>query len=93
MVEGFDPLRIILFGSRARGDSDEDSYFDVLVVLPEVADKHGTAVVMLVALGNLAVPVDVTPTDAAEIAAHGGAASACALLCEFVTVLGHTAAS
>ena len=70
LVEGFDPLQIILFGSRARGDSDDDSDFDLLVVLPEVADKHATAVAMLVALGHLAVPVDVIPTDPAEIAAH-----------------------
>ena len=74
LVEGFDPLKIILFGSRARGDSDEDSDFDLLVVLPKVADKHAVAVAMLVALGHLAVPVDVIPTDPAEIAAHDCAA-------------------
>jgi predicted nucleotidyltransferase len=71
LVEGFDPLQVILFGSRARGDSDDNSDFDLLVVLPEVADKHATAVAMLVALGHLAVPVDVIPTDAREIALHG----------------------
>ena len=71
LVEGFDPLRIVLFGSRARGDSDENSDFDLLVVLPEVADKHATAVAMLVALGHLAVPVDVIPTDDTEIASNG----------------------
>jgi uncharacterized protein len=76
LVAGFDPLQIILFGSRARGDSDGDSDFDLLVVLPEVTDKHATAVAMLVALGHLAVPVDVIPADAAEIAAHGGGAAA-----------------
>jgi uncharacterized protein len=74
LVEGFDPLQIILFGSRARGDADDNSDFDLLVVLPQVADKHATAVAMLVALGQLAVPVDVIPTDTAEIAALGGAA-------------------
>jgi predicted nucleotidyltransferase len=74
LVEGFAPLQIILFGSRARGDSDDNSDFDLLVVLPEVADKHATAVAMLVALGHLAVPVDVIPTDPAEIAAHDAAA-------------------
>ncbi len=76
LVNGFDPLQIILFGSRARGDSDDRSDFDLLVVLPEVTDKHATAVAMLVALGHLAVPVDVIPTDAAEIAAQGHGAAA-----------------
>lgn len=68
LVDGFDPLQIILFGSRARGDSDDRSDFDLVVVLPEVTDKHATAVAMLVALGDLAIPVDVIPTDVAEIA-------------------------
>lgn len=70
LVDGFNPLQIILFGSRARGDSDDNSDFDLLVVLPEVTDKHATAVAMLVALGHLAVPVDVIPADAAEVAAQ-----------------------
>ena len=76
LVDCFDPLQIILFGSRARGDSDDGSDFDLLVVLPEVTDKHATAVAMLVALGHLAVPVDVIPADAAEIAAHSGSSAA-----------------
>ncbi|MBA4370582.1 MAG: nucleotidyltransferase domain-containing protein [Coriobacteriaceae bacterium] len=74
LVSGFDPLRILLFGSRARGEGDERSDFDLLVVLPKVADKHATAVAMLVALGHLAVPVDVIPTDPAEIERRGDAA-------------------
>ncbi len=76
LVNGFDPLQIILFGSRARGDSDARSDFDLVVVLPEVTDKHATAVAMLVALGHLAVPVDVIPADAAEIAEHSGGKAA-----------------
>ena len=72
LVDGFNPLQIILFGSRARGDSDDNSDFDLVVVLPEVADKHATAVAMLVALGHLAVPVDVIPADVAEVAAQVG---------------------
>ena len=76
LVDGFDPLQIILFGSRARGDSDDSSDFDLLVVLPEVTDKHATAVAMLVALGHLPVPVDVIPAAAAEIAAHRGSGAA-----------------
>lgn len=74
LVEGFDPLRIILFGSRARGDADARSDFDLLVVLPEVADKHATMVAMLLALGKFAVPVDIIPTDPTEIAARGSVA-------------------
>ena len=41
IVEGWDPVQIILFGSRARGDHREDSDVDLLVVLDEVADYAG----------------------------------------------------
>lgn len=33
IVRNFDPERIILFGSRARGDADPESDFDLLVVM------------------------------------------------------------
>ncbi|HSN75706.1 MAG TPA: nucleotidyltransferase domain-containing protein [Anaerolineae bacterium] len=35
IARDFDPLRIILFGSHARGDSTPDSDIDLLVVLHE----------------------------------------------------------
>lgn len=34
LVEGLSPARIYLFGSRARGDWDDDSDYDLLVVVP-----------------------------------------------------------
>ncbi len=36
----FHPLRIILFGSWARGDAQPGSDIDLLVVLPHVANKR-----------------------------------------------------
>ena len=36
LVAALRPERIYLFGSRARGDADQDSDFDLLVVVPEV---------------------------------------------------------
>ena len=36
LVAALRPERIYLFGSRARGDDDQDSDFDLLVVVPEV---------------------------------------------------------
>ncbi len=35
IVQQFDPLRIILFGSQARGDAGPWSDVDLLIVLPE----------------------------------------------------------
>lgn len=37
LVEAYDPERIYLFGSSARGDSGRDSDYDVLVVVPDDA--------------------------------------------------------
>jgi len=34
LVETLSPERIYLFGSQARGDADEDSDFDLMVVVP-----------------------------------------------------------
>jgi len=34
IVQGFHPERVILFGSYARGDADEDSDVDLLVIMP-----------------------------------------------------------
>jgi predicted nucleotidyltransferase len=43
VVAHFDPLRVILFGSRARGEAGVDSDIDLLVVLDDAApaDKLG----------------------------------------------------
>jgi predicted nucleotidyltransferase len=37
--------RMILFGSRARGDAEEDSHMDVLVILDEQPDKDARSYV------------------------------------------------
>jgi len=34
IVERFDPEKVVLFGSRARGDAREDSDYDILIVAP-----------------------------------------------------------
>jgi predicted nucleotidyltransferase len=67
LVAGFDPLRIVMFGSHARGDAREDSDLDLLVVLPAVDDKRAAAVAMLRALRGIPADIEVIPTDPAEI--------------------------
>ena len=66
-----DPLRIILFGSWARGQARPDSDLDLLVVLPHVENKRRAAVEILRALNGLPVSKDVVVTTPEEIAAHG----------------------
>jgi hypothetical protein len=40
LVEVYNPLRIYLFGSAARGDAGPDSDYDLMVILPDEAPQH-----------------------------------------------------
>ena len=71
IVRGFNPLRVILFGSHARGSATEESDIDLLVVLPEVADRRRATVEIRRALGDLPVSKDIIVTTPDEIARRG----------------------
>jgi uncharacterized protein len=58
IVTGFDPERIILFGSYARGDAGPDSDVDLLVVMKTESRKESTRAIRI-ALGVMGVPKDV----------------------------------
>ena len=55
--------RVILFGSRARGEADDGSDFDVLVIEPEVEDIAGEAVRLRRELRDVLAPIDVVVID------------------------------
>jgi predicted nucleotidyltransferase len=59
IAERFSPDRIILFGSRARGDGGPDSDIDLLVLFPEVADPKKRAAELYAALGDWTRPTDI----------------------------------
>lgn len=66
IVERFDPERIILFGSHARGAAGLDSDVDLLVVMPVEGSRREKAVEIGVALHDIRVPKDIivtTPED------------------------------
>jgi predicted nucleotidyltransferase len=71
LVEAFDPLRIVVFGSYARDDAHPGSDLDVLVVLPEVENKREAAIAMRRELGGLGIPFDVVVTTPEEIERRG----------------------
>jgi predicted nucleotidyltransferase len=71
ITKQFRPLRIVLFGSRARGQATASSDVDLLVVLPEVANKRHATVEVLRALGDLPVAADVVVTTPEELARRG----------------------
>jgi len=61
------PAKVILFGSHARGDADEHSDFDFLVVERELDDRVAEAVRLRRALRGLGAPVDVIVMDEALV--------------------------
>jgi uncharacterized protein len=61
------PAKVILFGSHARGDADEGSDFDFLVIEREVDDRLAEAVRLRRALRGFGAPVDVIVMDEALV--------------------------
>lgn len=75
IVDGWDPVQVILFGSRARGDNREDSDADLLVVLDEVDDHGGLRLAMNNALDCTRMRRDIklaTPADIVRMATVAG---------------------
>jgi uncharacterized protein len=69
IVETAQPEKIILFGSRARGDSRPNSDFDVLVIKESSEPSYRRDAPLYVALAGLPVEVEVlvyTPEEVAE---------------------------
>ena len=66
IVEVADPLRVLVFGSYARGEAARGSDLDLLVVLPHVEHRRDATVALRRALADLDVPKDVVVTSADE---------------------------
>ncbi|MGQ0742869.1 MAG: nucleotidyltransferase domain-containing protein [Acidimicrobiales bacterium] len=68
IVDACGPVRVILFGSVARGDDGPDSDIDILVVLPKLqrGERHELMGRLRSAI-RAVVPIDVLVTDPGEI--------------------------
>ena len=71
IVRGFDPLQIILFGSQARGDARPDSDVDLLIVMPDGADRRAVTVAVLACVADMPLAKDVVVTTPDEIRRRG----------------------
>lgn len=71
IAELFAPERIVLFGSRARGDAKDWSDVDLLVVMPNGTDRRAAAVEMRRSLRGLPVAKDIVVTTPDHIAHRG----------------------
>jgi predicted nucleotidyltransferase len=65
------PVRVILFGSHARGDARAGSDLDFLVIEPEVSDRHAEMVRLRSALHDLRRPIDVLVYSQAQVEEWG----------------------
>jgi len=66
VAEAHHPLKVILFGSYARGDAGEDSDLDLLVVEKDIPDPTGEYLRLREALGPVGVGVDLLLYSEAE---------------------------
>ena len=71
IVASFNPSRVLLFGSHARGSAGEWSDIDLLVVMGDVTDKRQVAIEIRRSLGDLVVSKDIVVTTPDEIAQRG----------------------
>ncbi len=71
VVERFDPRKVILFGSLARGEANYDSDVDLLVVFDEVEDERRVTVEILRVLKDLPISKDVVVTTSEELERRG----------------------
>ena len=56
--------RMIVFGSQAHGDARADSDIDLLVIEPDVPDRHAEMVRLSTLLGQRLIPADVVVMSA-----------------------------
>ena len=71
IVGQFQPARVVLFGSRARGGASEWSDVDLLVVMRNVADKRKAAVEIRRLLADMPFSKDIIVATPEEIARRG----------------------
>lgn len=71
LVEAADPVKVILFGSYARGEVTRHSDLDFLVILPTIESKYLEMVRLRRAIGSVGLPVDVLVYSVKEIEERG----------------------
>jgi predicted nucleotidyltransferase len=72
VVDASHPLRIVLFGSAARGEMTADSDLDVLVVVPDGTHRRRTAMVLYDRLSGFGVPVEFVVATVGDLDRYSG---------------------
>jgi predicted nucleotidyltransferase len=71
IVEEFDPQKVILFGSHARGMAGPDSDVDLLVVMPVKGSRRQQRVAIRTALSGMGLAKDVFVVTPEEVKRYG----------------------
>jgi predicted nucleotidyltransferase len=71
IVEEFDPQKVILFGSYARGMAGPDSDVDLLVVMPVQGSRRQQRVAIRTALSGMGLAKDVFVVTPEEVKRYG----------------------
>jgi predicted nucleotidyltransferase len=58
LVAAAQPLKVILFGSHARGEADDHSDIDLLIIEPTVSNRYEEMIRLNRALKGMLMPVD-----------------------------------
>lgn len=66
IVEKFNPEKIFLFGSYARGTAGTESDVDLLIVMRIAGSKRMTQLGVRRALHDIAIPLDIVVSDPSE---------------------------
>jgi len=71
IVDAVHPVRIILFGSAARGEMGPDSDLDVLVVMPDGIRRRETAAAIYRSLRRFPYPKDIVVARTGDLVLSG----------------------
>ncbi len=71
IIERFQPEKVILFGSQARGEATQHSDVDLLIVFQEVSNNHEQAVAIRRVLSDLSISKDIVVTTQRDIDKYG----------------------
>ena len=67
IVKRFDPEKIILFGSHAKGTAGPGSDVDLLIIMPVTGSKREKQIEIGVALHDIRIPMDIIVTTPEEV--------------------------